>query len=106
MAFKRLFHGNAEFGLRMEWILSNTVRTLLVSEGVKTLYDVSPFLEDSSYRSRVLDSVRDLRGFWRNRNLSQTVIDPVLNRLSSFLDRPSIRHIVASPSLANGPAMP
>ena len=96
MGLKRLFHGNAEFGLRMEWILRITVRTLLVSEGVKTLYDVSPFLEDFSYRSRVLDSVRDreLREFWRNRKLSQTVIDPVLKRLSSFLDRLSIQHIV------------
>ena len=71
MVLKRLFNSNAEFGLMMEWILRTTVRTLLVSERVKTLYDVSSFPENSSYQSQVLDSVRDreLRRFWRNRNL-------------------------------------
>ena len=46
-----------------------------------TLYCVSQFLEDSSYRSRVLGSVRNrgLREFWRNRNLSQPIIDHILN---------------------------
>jgi len=71
MVLKRLFNSNAEFGLMMEWVLQNTVRTLLVSKRVNTLYDVSPFPENSSYQSQVLDSVRgrELRVFWRNRNL-------------------------------------
>ena len=49
---------------------------------------------------RILATVRDreLREFWQRRNLSPTVIDPVLNRLSSFLDRPTIRNIVAQPN--------
>ena len=100
VGLKRLFHGNSEFGPRMEWILRNAVRTLLASQGEKTLHDVPRFLEDSTFRSEVLATVgdRELREFWRNRSLSHTVIDPVLNRLSSFLDRPSIRDVVSQPN--------
>jgi len=89
----RPINSNAEFGLIMEWILRNTVRTFLESERVKTFYDVSAFPENTSYKSQVLGSVRgrELRGFWRNRNLSQSIINDILNRLFSFLDRPYIR---------------
>ena len=53
----------------MEWILRMAVRTLLDSEGEKTLYDVRRFLEEAPFRSRVLSSVKDprLRRFWRSR---------------------------------------
>ena len=65
MGPKRLFHGNAEFNLRLEWFLHNTVRTWSVYQRVNTLYYMSPFPEDPTYQSQVLDSVRDrkLRGF-------------------------------------------
>jgi len=97
VGLKRLFHGNSEFGPRMEWILRGAVRTLLASEGEKTLYDIPKFLENKSYRDAVLATVQDreLRDFWQRRNLSATVVDPVLNRLSSFLDRPTIRNVVS-----------
>ena len=100
VGLKRLFRGSSEFGPRMEWILRNAVRTLLASEGEKTLYDIPHFLEDAPYRDSVLSTVGDrgLREFWQRRKLSPTVIDPVLNRLSSFLDRPTIRDIVAQPN--------
>jgi hypothetical protein len=96
----RLFRGTSEFGPRMSWLLKNAVRTLLASEGEKTLYDIPRFLEDERFRAAILATVKDreLREFWHRRNLSQTVVDPVLNRLSSFLDRPTIRDIVAQPN--------
>ena len=101
LGLKRLFRGSSEFGPRMEWILRTAVRTLLDSQGEKTLCDISRFLEDASYRTTVLASVNDrtLREFWQRRNLSRNVIDPVLNRLSSFVDRPSIRDVVCQPNL-------
>ena len=100
VGLKRLFRGNSEFGPRMEWILRNAVRTLLLSEEEKTLYDIPRFLEDASFRESVLASIQDreLREFWGRRSLSSSVIDPVLNRLSSFLDRPSIRNVVSQPN--------
>ena len=52
VGLKRLFQGNSEFGPRMEWILRNAVRTLLASEGEKTLYDVPRFLEDQPFREK------------------------------------------------------
>jgi hypothetical protein len=78
----------------------DAVRTLLDSEGEKTLYDVRRFLEESSFRTRVLGSVKDqrLRRFWQGRNLGHNIIDTLLNRLSTFLDRPSIRDVVCQPN--------
>jgi DNA helicase HerA-like ATPase len=100
IGLKRIFTGSSEFGPRMEWILRMAVRTLLDSEGEKTLYDVRRFLEEASFRTRVLGSVKDqrLRRFWQGRNLSHNIIDPLLNRLSTFLDRPSIRDVVCQPN--------
>jgi hypothetical protein len=85
VGMKRLFRGNAEFGPRMEWILRNAVRTLLASQGEKTLYDIPRFLEDKKFWGSVLSTVadRNLREFWLRRNLPQSVVDPVLNRLST-----------------------
>ena len=100
VGLRRLFRGSSEFGPRMEWVLRNAVSTLLNSQGEKTLHDIPRFLEDSSYRTTVLATVREreLREFWERRQLTRTVIDPVLNRLSSFLDRPTIRNTVAQPN--------
>jgi hypothetical protein len=59
VGLKRLFQGNAEFSPRMEWILRAAVRTLLASEGEKTLYDIPRFLEDEKFRQAVLTTVKD-----------------------------------------------
>jgi len=101
VALKRLFRGAAEFGPRMEWILRQAVRTLLTSEGEKTLRDIPWLLSDESFREHVLRTVNDpdLNWFWKSRNFPSSVIDPILNRLSGFLDRPTIRNIVSQPNL-------
>ena len=97
IGLKRIFHGHAEFGPRMEWITRQAIRTLLASDGEKTLRDVPRLLSDENYREGVLKTVGDpdLLWFWKTRApFPASVIDPILNRLSAFLDRPTIRNIV------------
>jgi len=102
VGLKRIFHGHSEFGPRMEWITRQAIRTLLASEGEKTLRDIPRLLADKSYLEEVLKTVNDpdLLWFWETRApFPASVIDPVLNRLSAFLDRPTIRNIVSQPNL-------
>lgn len=102
VSLKRLFRRSAEFGPRMEWILRQALLALLASEGEKTLRDVPRLLADENYREDVLRTVADpdLLWFWRSRApFPASVIDPILNRLSAFLDRPTIRNIVAQSNL-------
>lgn len=102
VGLKRIFHGRTEFGPRMEWILRQTVQTLLASQGEKTLRDIPRFLTDRRYREEVLGTVNDpdLRAFWRMRGqLSANVTDPILSRLSTFLDRPTVRNVVSQSNL-------
>ncbi|MBI4295203.1 MAG: type IV secretion system DNA-binding domain-containing protein [Chloroflexi bacterium] len=102
VALKRIFQGHAEFGPRMEWIARQGLNTLVASEGEKTLRDLPRLLADEAYREEVLKTVKDpdLQWFWRSRApFNASVIDPILNRLSAFLDRPSIRNIVSQSNL-------
>lgn len=102
ICLKRIFHGHSEFGPRMEWILRQAILTLLASEGEKTLRDIPRLLADDSYREDVLKTVSDpdILWFWRSRApFAPSVIDPILNRLSAFLDRPTIRNIVSQNNL-------
>ncbi len=102
VALKRLFRGRSELGPRMEWILRQSIRALLDSRGEKTLRDLSRFLSEASYRKKVADGLDDpdLISFWKTRmDLSRAMTDPLLNRLSTFLDRPTVRNIVAKPGL-------
>jgi len=101
ICLKRLFKGSSEIGPRMEWVLRQSVRTLLESEGEKTLRDIPRLLADDRYREEVLRTVHDadIKWFWHTHNpLSPAIIDPILNRLSSFLDRPRIRNIISQPN--------
>jgi hypothetical protein len=102
-SLKRLFRGSAEFGPRMEWILRMAIRTLILSEGQKTLRDIPRLLSDKDYRNNVLGSVSDpdILDFW-NRVFSHfpaSAVDPILNRLSHFLDDPIVRNVVCQPNL-------
>jgi hypothetical protein len=106
VGLERLFRGSSEFGPRMRWILRQALRTLLASEGEKTLRDVPRLLADESYRRDVLKTVADpdLEWFWKSHaSFPTSVIDPVLNRLSAFLDRPTIRNIVSQPNRIDFP---
>ena len=100
VALKRLFRGASEFGPRMEWILRQAIRTLLASRGEKTLRHIPRLLSSEEYRRQVLETVDDpdLLWFWQTRSFPANAIDPILNRLSGFLDRPTIRNIVSQPN--------
>ena len=100
IGLKRLMRDSLRLGQRTETVLRNALMTLLSSEGEKTLNDVRTFLEDEVYRNSVLETVRgqELRSYWQRRRLSRNVVEPVITRLSAFLDRPSIRNIVGVPN--------
>lgn len=53
----------------MEWILRQAIRTLLASDGEKTLRDIPRLLADEKYREEVLRTVDDpdLLWFWETR---------------------------------------
>ena len=102
-SLKRLFRGSAEFGPRMEWILRMSIRSLILSDGQKTLRDIPRLLSDEAYRGYVLESISDpdILDFW-NRVFSRfppSAVDPILNRLSHFLDDPVVRNVVCQPNL-------
>gem|GEM_PF-2989699 len=97
----RLFR-NA-WGPRMEWILRQAVNTLLASRGEKTLRDIPRLLCDAHYRAQVLSTVEDpdLKGFWElvfPRLARQGAVDPILNKLSRFVDNPLVRNIIPQPN--------
>lgn len=101
-SLKRLFHGSSEFGPRMEWILRQAIRTLLLCSGEKTLRDIPWLLGDQEFRTKVLETIHDpdILDFW-NRvfpHFPAGAADPILNRLSHFLDDPLVRNIVAQPN--------
>ena len=95
IGLKRLMPDSLRVGRRMETVLRNTLMTLLESEGEKTLNDVKRFLEEEGFRKSVLETVRnrELTGHWGRRKLSRSVVEPVITRLSAFLDRPSIKSV-------------
>jgi hypothetical protein len=101
-SLKRLFQGSSEFGPRMEYILRQAIRTLLLCSGEKTLRDIPHLLSDKTYRVQVLETVEDvdLRYFWEAifPHFPASAIDPVLTRLSAFLDNPLVRNIVSQPN--------
>ncbi|HHT9126717.1 MAG TPA: type IV secretory system conjugative DNA transfer family protein [Candidatus Brocadiia bacterium] len=97
--FKKLW---PEFwGPRLEYILRNTVLSLLYYEGA-TLLDVSRMLTNKDFRSVIVVKVKDpeLRNFWINEfekysaYLKTEAISPILNKVGQFLVYPILRNII------------
>lgn len=92
------------WGPRLEYILYNSVASLLDSEG-NTLLGIPRLLTDDNFRQRVIRQVRNplVRSFWLNEyekynlNFKQEAIAPVLNKVGQFLADPQIRNIVGQP---------
>jgi hypothetical protein len=102
VGLKRIFRGHSVFGPRTEWLTRQAIRTLLAHPQEKNLNDIPRLLSDEMYRNQVLNSINDpdLKFFWSSRNqFAASVIDPILARLSAFLDRPTIRNIVSQSNL-------
>lgn len=97
--FKKLW---PEFwGPRLEYILRNTVLSLLYSEG-STLLDISRMLTNKDFRSVIVAKIKDteLRNFWINEfekysSYQKTeAISPILNKVGPFLVYPILRNII------------
>lgn len=97
--FKKLW---PEFwGPRLEYILRNTVLSLLFLEE-PTLLDISRMLTNKDFRSAVVVRIKDieLRNFWINEfekysSYQKTeAISPILNKVGPFLVYPILRNII------------
>lgn len=92
------------WGPRLEYILRNTILTLL-SVPNSTLLQVPELLANEKYRDKVVDRLADpvLKNFWINEfgkmspQMKSEVISPILNKVGQFLSSQTIRQIVGSP---------
>lgn len=89
------------WGPRLEYILRNTLLTLLHSPTAR-LSDVTDLLTDKKFRTKVLENLDDpiLRNFWENefekmpdRQRTEAVA-PILNKVGQFVTSPIVRDVV------------
>lgn len=96
MALERYFPSS--WGPRLERILTFTLYTVLDAIPGATLADVERMLTDSDFRAEVVLKTRDPRcaTFWNKEFafLPKNAVDPVLNKLSVFLQNRTVRNIV------------
>ncbi|MFN8475912.1 MAG: type IV secretion system DNA-binding domain-containing protein [Anaerolineae bacterium] len=97
--FAKLY--SQSWGPRLEYILRNTILTLLEHPG-STLADVLPLLSVASYRQKVVSSLSDpvLRSFWEDEfeampeKFRAEAISPIQNKVGQFIQSQTIRAIV------------
>lgn len=89
---------------RMEYILSNTIRALLDSQG-NTLLGVTRMYVDKMYRKKIVANIKDpvVKMFWLDefeswepKYLKESVA-PIQNKIGQFLSSGLIRNIVGQP---------
>ena len=89
------------WGPRLEYILRNTILTLLYL-GDSTLLGVPELLTNERYRTQVVMKIPDqvLKNFWLNEfnkmspQLRSEAVSPILNKVGQFLSSQTIRNIV------------
>lgn len=92
------------WGPRLEYILRNTILTLLYIPQ-STLLQVPELLTNDKFRQKVTDNLSDhvLKNFWINEfgkmspQLRSESIMPILNKVGQFLSSQTIRNIVGHP---------
>ncbi|MFQ5801387.1 MAG: type IV secretion system DNA-binding domain-containing protein [Candidatus Methylomirabilales bacterium] len=93
------------WGPRMEWILRQMIRTLLLSRGEKTIRDILRLIFDRAFREAVIATVNDpdLALFWEKAfpTVPKDATAPIVSRISRFADNPIIRAIVGQPNKLN-----
>ena len=91
------------WGPRMAMILRNAIWLLLQSSGNRTLIDIIRLLMNVQFREELLAEVSDpsLVSFWRDiyPSLPKGAAQPILNKLSEFIDNPLVRNVIAQPNL-------
>lgn len=101
--FSKLY-GNS-WGPRLEYILRNTLLTLVAKPGA-TLLDVPRILTNKPYREEYLAAVQDpvLHNFWHDEydkyseKFQSEAISPILNKVGQFITSPTIRDIISHPN--------
>lgn len=100
--FYKLYHYS--WGPRLEYILRNTILTLLhVPES--TLLQVPEILTNEKYREKVVAVLTDpvLKNFWNNEfnkmspQMKSEAVSPILNKVGQFLSSQTIRNIIGHP---------
>jgi len=101
--FSKLY-GNS-WGPRLEYILRNTLLTLVAKPGA-TLLDVPRVLTNKPFREEYLAAVQDpvLINFWHDEydkyseKFQSEAISPILNKVGQFITSPTIRDIISHPN--------
>ena len=98
------YYRNA-WGPRMAMMMRNVINLLFNTTGEKTLLDIRRVLMDGKYREELLSNVGDpqVLDFWRNvyTTLPKGSADPILNKLSEFVDNPLVRNVIGQPNLVD-----
>lgn len=97
--FQKLY--SYSWGPRLEYILRNTVLTLVRKQG-STMLDIPRILADDRYRKSVVEKLDDdvLREFWTKEynqyspQFRQEAIAPILNKVGQFLSSKRTRNIL------------
>lgn len=97
--FKKLY--SYSWGPRLEYILRNTLLTLVTSDGAR-LSDVLEILTNKQFRSKVVESLEDpiLKSFWVNEydmmqdKQRMESISSILNKVGQFVSSPLVRNVV------------
>ncbi|MBP6981586.1 DUF87 domain-containing protein, partial [Candidatus Gracilibacteria bacterium] len=100
--FKKMFAES--WGPRLEYILRNTILTLLQVPDT-TLISIPMILTHESYRNQIVSKIKDpiLVQFWTQEfgkmtpaNMTEAV-SPILNKVGQFLSSPILRNILGQP---------
>lgn len=100
--FKKLY--GTSWGPRLEYILRNTILTLLeIPES--TFLEVPTLLTNKEYREKVVAELTDpvLKNYWENEfetmtpRLMSESISPILNKVGQFISSNIIRNIIGTP---------
>lgn len=104
--FVSIFHKLYSFswGPRLEYILRNTVLTLVKRPG-STILDIPRILTDPPFRRETVAMIADpvLRNFWTSEydkyaeNFRQEAISPILNKIGQFISSTKMRNIIGYP---------
>lgn len=97
--FKKIWADS--WGPRLEYILRNTILTLLENEN-STLLDIMRILVDKNFRANIVYTMQDpvLKQFWLNEydgytdKLLVEAISPIQNKVGQFTSSPLIRNII------------
>ena len=100
--FYKLYHYS--WGPRLEYILRNTILTLLHVPDA-TFLQVPELLTNEHYREKIVAKVSDqvLKNFWLNEfakmspQMKSEAVSPILNKVGQFLSSQTIRNIIGSP---------